>query len=490
MKTIQQQSIINTIISYLGIGLGFLNMAILFPRILSTEQIGLYAVLGAATNIAVSFARLGGNFITIKYFPYFKRNRKALAAFTGFMFALTLLGFLLFLGAFLLGKPLLEAYYSQQSPLFVDYSDRLIPFVLFMIFFEFFYHYSRGLYRTIIPTIARDLLLRVLVLVSILLFHFNIINFNIFIWIYVLSYVLPIVIIGLYLVWKREIAISFQFDLIEDQRGLLTYGSFMLVGTLSTVLINDIDKMMLAGMVDLGGTGIYGITAFFGSVILTPARSIVMIASPILADHLKNGAIDKVESIYKKSSINQLIIGALLYVGIVVNLHNVFELLPAEFESGKYVIILLGLSKMFDMGMGVNGEILVNSQYFKFDLLFNVILVLLAVFTNYVFIPIYGISGAALATLISLALFNVMRYVFIWQKYRIQPLSKQTVYVLLTSGLLFAINYIIPMIKPWPVDLFVRSLLLSLIYGFIVLRFRFSEDINNLVGKYLPRIAK
>lgn len=486
MKAIQRQGIANTIISYLGIGLGFLNMAVLFPNILSTEQIGLYAVLGAATNIAVNFARLGGNYVVIRYFPFYRDNRQALASFTGFLFTHSMLGFALFLLFYLIGKPFLEAYYNQQSPMFADYSQMIIPFVLFMILFEFFYHYSRSIYKTIVPTFIRDVLWRLMILSAIVAFHFQLIAFHVFVWIYVCSYALPTLLLVVYLMSQGDINFRFNLREVTNKREILVYGGFMLVGTMSTVLISDIDKMMLAGMLSLDATGIYGVTAFFGSVILTPARSIIAIAAPVIAEHLKTGAIDKVDSIYKKSSLNQLIIGALLYVGIVVNLDNVFEMLPPEFEQGKYVIILLGLSRLFDMGMGVNGEILVNSPYFKFDLIFNLVLVVLAVVTNALFIPIYGISGAALATLLSISLFNVMRYLLIWYKYRIQPFSIQTLYVVLTAGLMVGVNYLIPVMDMWVIDLVVRSTIITAIYGAIVLRFRFSEDINNLVAKFLP----
>lgn len=481
MKAIQQQSILNTILSYMGIGLGFLNMAILFPQIFTTEQIGLYSMLGASANLAASVSRLGTDSMVIRYFSFFRKDRNGQGAFTALMLLLVAAGFTLFVLLFLLFQPLIVDFYSQGSPMYNEYSHLVVPLVLFMILFDFLFHYGRSVYKTVLPTFLKEVLLRLYTLGMIICFYFGLISFNSFVWLYVLSYVLPLVLMGLSLLKARDITFNTNFKVLTNKREMVVYGGYMLVGTLSVVLLLDIDKMMIAGLLDLDATGIYGITAFFGTVIMIPARSIVMIASPIVADHIKDGSIDKIKSIYQKSALNQLIAGLLLYVGVYINIDNVLQILPPEYAAGKYVILLLGLARLIDMSMGMNGEIIANSAFYKFDLLFNSILIVLCVVTNAIFIPQMGISGAAFATLISLTSFTFMRFLLIWMKYRIQPFSLRTLAVLATGALLIGVNYLIPTLDNWVADLMVRSVVVTLLYVPIIIGFRVSPDMSDMV---------
>lgn len=487
MKAIQQQSVLNTILSYLGIGLGFLNMAILFPQILSTEQIGLYSMLGASANLAASISRLGTDSMIIRYFAFFRKDRAGQGAFTALLALLTSAGFLLFVLLFLLFKPLIVDFYSSGSPLYNEYSHLVIPLVLFMLLFDLTFHYGRSVYKTVLPTFLKEVLLRIYTLGMIMGLYFGLYDFNTFVWLYVLSYVVPFVVMGSSLIKAGDFTFNTQLSLIGNKREMVVYGGYMLIGTLSLVLLLDIDKLMIAGLLDLDATGIYGITAFFGTVIMVPARAVVMIASPIVADHIKDGSIDKIKGIYQKSALNQLIVGLLLYIGVYINIDNVLQILPPEYEAGKYVILLLGLARLIDMSMGMNGEIIANSPFFKFDLLFNIILMGLCIGTNAVFIPWMGISGAAFATLISLTTFTLLRFLLIWSKYRIQPFSLSTIKVLLAGLLLIGINYLIPTLDFWVADLVLRSVVVTVVYLAVVLGLRLSPDISDLVDGLIKK---
>ena len=76
MGVVVRQGIKGSIVSYGGTLLGYLNIIILFPLILSTEQIGLYKVLIDAATFFVIFSQLGMSNISIKFFPYFQNKEK------------------------------------------------------------------------------------------------------------------------------------------------------------------------------------------------------------------------------------------------------------------------------------------------------------------------------------------------------------------------------------------------------------------------------
>ena len=115
-------------------------------------------------------------------------------------------------------------------------------------------------------------------------------------------------------------------------------------------------------------------------------------------------------------------------------------MLPEKFSGGKIVVFFIGLSQLFNVGMGANGAIIVHSKYYKFDLYSNLFLLVITFLSNYIFIPetsplknlgIYGINGAAFATSLSIFLFNLFKFLFILLKVKIHPFSRKTFYTIL-----------------------------------------------------------
>ena len=78
MSVILKQSFWSTIIIYIGVLLGFVNSIILFPKYLSTEQIGLIRQIISAAIILIPITTFGASATYVKFYPSFKddRNKK------------------------------------------------------------------------------------------------------------------------------------------------------------------------------------------------------------------------------------------------------------------------------------------------------------------------------------------------------------------------------------------------------------------------------
>jgi len=100
-------------------------------------------------------------------------------------------------------------------------------------------------------------------------------------------------------------------------------------------------------------------------------------------------------------SLDILIVGSFLFLLIWVNLDNIFSLMPGSYSDGRYVFLFLGLARVMDMYSGLNGTILVTSKKYRYDFTFSLMLVALTVASNALLIPRWGMTGAALATMIT-----------------------------------------------------------------------------------------
>lgn len=205
---------------------------------------------------------------------------------------------------------------------------------------------------------------------------------------------------------------------------------------------------------------------------------------------IKAKEMDKVESLYRRTAINQFLAGSLIYVGIWANLHNLIDLLPADYAGIYWVVVIIGLANLFNMATGVNGKIIINSRHYRFDLYTNVLLVVLTILTNYLLIPLYGIVGAATATAFSIFFYNVVKFVFVWIKFDMQPFHWNAAAVLVISVACLLISEQIPYLFNFYIDVIIRSLIILILFVLSILIFRLSDDFQRLIYESIRRLRK
>jgi O-antigen/teichoic acid export membrane protein len=261
--------------------------------------------------------------------------------------------------------------------------------------------------------------------------------------------------------------------------------------------------MMLAALLGLKETGVYTIAFFIGTVIEVPRRSLSSIVTPLIAEAWKNDNLLKIKELYIKTSINQLIIGSWIFLGVWLNIDDLFSLIHNGdiYKVGKYVVFFIGLSKLIDMLASVNSEIIFTSVYFRFNFYLSLVLVILTIVTNYIFIPIYGIIGAAMATAFSVLLFNVIKFIFIWLKFKMQPFSSKTLICIGISTTCYFVVFYMPAISPFLpktfpsvllilADILQRSVILTVLFFALTFSTKISKDLNDLSFKLLSFFKK
>lgn len=208
---------------------------------------------------------------------------------------------------------------------------------------------------------------------------------------------------------------------------------------------------------------------------------------PLISRAFERNDIKEVASLYRKTSINQLIIGSLLLIGVWINLDSLFALMPKGevFAVGKWVVIIVGAGKLVDMLFGPSSEIIVLSKYFKFNIVLILILAVLIVVSNNLLIPRYGIVGAAWGAAFALVSFNAIKYLFIYSKYKIQPFDINTLKVLIIASIVLTANYFSYRSDSIMLDILLRSALTTLLYSGLILITKVSPEANELYNRGL-----
>lgn len=492
MGIIQQQTIKGTFYSYIGVAIGFVTIYYFQTHSLSKEQVGLINILTPFSLLFAQFAILGFNG-TARYFPYFRDEEKNHHGYLALACLVATAGFILFTALAFIFKDEIVGKNSEKSGLFYQYFWYLIPLTFFTLFFNVFDLYARMLYDTISGRVLREFTKRLLILLAILLIFFKWIGFGTFMILWLVANIVPTFLM------LRRLAVKGNFSLVTDfafinrdmAKNLLSICFFAILTGSAPIIIDSLDKYMVNEKFGLGETGIYSIAAYFGTVITLPSRSLYSIAYTVVAEAWKNNDLQNIRNIYRKSCINQLIAALFIFLIVWVNVDNIFKVLPAVYASGKYVVFFIGLGYVIDSATGINGVILTSSRHYKYDSFFNLGLIGVTVALNLFLIPLYGITGAAIAAASTLLIFNLFRYLFILFVYKMQPFTSKSLYaILIAVGGYFICQKLIPVQQNFILDSMVRAVFITVFYGGSVYFLNLSEDINTYIGGYLGRFKR
>lgn len=481
MGIVAKQTIKGSIWSYLGVGIGFITTTYLYTEYLTSEVVGLLALLVSISTLTASIASLGFTGVTQRLFPHFRSNAEHHNGFLFIAFIVQTLGFLIFLALFLLFREQIIAVNIEKSSLFAEYLNLLIPLTLFSLGFAFLDIYNMLLYDTVLGAFLYEFLQRFLVLTSVLLYAFRIVTLDVFVILFTIAVSAKTVIMFSALLIRGEINLRPKFSFLSKKlkKEMLNVALFSIFGGFGSMIVFNIDKIVINQLLDLKNTGVYTIAFFFGTLITIPSRSLLKISGTLISDSWKVNDIKNVKDIYYKSCINQFIIGGFLFLGLWANIDNIMMILGPEYAQSKWVIFFIGLGNLIDMLTGANGLVLNYSKYYRVSFIFLAILIGLVLVLLYSLIPLWGIVGAAIAITIALLINNIMRYLFLLWKYKMQPFNWSFLIILLFNVSLFFVMKLIPQL-PIFLDLFIRGGFITLSTLFLLLLFPISEDIWNL----------
>ncbi len=492
MGIIIRQGILTSIIAYVGVAIGAFNILWLFPKFLDADEIGLITAVQNVAMLFASLARLGTPRITEKFFPIFKNPAAGHQGFLPLLMAYGTLGFSLFCLIFLLFRDFWLSIYDKNAQELNQYFYHIIPLVLFLIFQGILEAYMRVHLKTVTTSFYREVVLKALLAGVVLLYFAGWISFPQVVTGIVITYGLIDLLLLQYIFQSKVLFFNIRQEFLKRSllKEMVQYSLFIVLAGLGSMIVSKIDTLMIPYLLGLKETGIYAIAFYMGTVIEKPRYAISQITTPILSQELADENHDKVRELYRKSAINQLIVGGLLFLGIWGNIDAIFNIIPnAEtYEAGKYVVLFIGLARLVEMGAGVSSEIIVQSKYYKFNLVGVVSLSVLLVITNLIFIPVYGITGAAMATLLSVFLGKAINFVFVWKKFHVQPFDRRTLMLVGIILLTYYLSTLLPEIFSVWIDILLRSALITIVFLGLTYALKISEEFNGLVITLLKKV--
>ena len=484
MGVILNQSFKNVVTTYFGFGIGAVNTLFLFTYFLEKEYYGLVSFLLSAANLVWPLMAFGVHNTLVKFYSACKTDAdrdKLLNLILILPIGVSII--LGIIGVFSYG--FLLDYFEAGNQLVQPYIWLIFVIALATAYFEVFFAWSKVNYQSVFGNFMKEVFHRICITLLLFCVYFSWLSVEQFIYAMALVFIFRAIAMQIYAfsLYKPK----FSFVMPENLNSIIKYSVLILIAGSVAMILLDLDKVMIEHYLPIENVAVYGIAVYIATVISVPQKAMHQIMHPLTASLLN--ARDKVAlaDLYKRSSLSLLVISAIIFILIIVNLDQLYALIPEEYQISTSIVLLISLVKLYDNMLGNNNSILFNSDYYRLVLIFGVVLAILAFAFNIILIPEFGIMGAAIATFLAFAIYNTSKIFIVLSKFKMQPFSVKTLYILLFSAVLTIGFYYWEFPFHPLINIMLKSILVSIVYIFVALKFNFSEDINIQVSKYLNR---
>jgi O-antigen/teichoic acid export membrane protein len=501
MGVIKRQSLQQGLVAYFGVFIGAVSTLFIYPM-LGKEKFGdiqfvisLSALLGPLLGLGIPSA-------AVNFFPYFKENRATRGRFFYMLLLTTLLSVCFFLSVMYFNRSLITYFFTDNAYLFNNYLPYIFALTFCISLIALFTAYIANFNKVVIPTIINSLSLKILQPTLVLLFLGGWIAFHQILVGLVGVHIAIVAATLYYLHHLGRLEINFQKLHVEKplKRKIIDYSLFSILIGLSVSLALQIDRILIALIIGSGSLAVFTIPVFITEAIDVIRKAISSISTPIISDSLKSNNLANVEMIYKKSALLQFVMGMFLLTCAWICADDLYHLMPKgeEFASGKILILILGMSRLIDMITGMNSEIIALSEYYRTNFYMLLALAIVNIICCNYFIRWYGINGAAMATFISMLLFNIAKLAFIERKFHMHPFSSPMIGSVAIGVVTLSMALLIPTFRfPFLGDkmssiftISVKGLVITACYFLLLWRFRVVDDITQIIDKQWVKVLR
>ncbi|MGB3525256.1 MAG: oligosaccharide flippase family protein [Flavobacteriales bacterium] len=494
MGIVARQATWNTLLTIVGMGLGFVNMALLFPRLLTPDEFGLTRLIVSIAVVAAQIAHFGGENTVIRYFPYFRDKVNGHRGLFGLALGVATVG--AFIAMLVLGlfHEQFVRWFSDSSGLYQRFGLLVLPLVLAEVYLLILRGFSRSVNRSIAPVFAREFLLRVLQTLLIAAYALWEMSFTLFLLLYVGTFVLTTAML-LFDLWRAgELRLGLTNMRVGKRmrKSMVRYSLFTFASGIAGIAVGNIDQVMVGAMLPdgLSYVAFYAVAMFLASVITIPARALLQPTIPLLAEAWKKRDNAKIRMLYHRTASIQLVVSAFILLGLWTNADALFTFLQPEYAIGKPVMFILGIAHVISLSTGLSAGIISTSRSYSFDALTGAVYLVLNILLDYLFLLWWGMVGAAWSTFVSVVIIVGWRVIFLHRRFGLWPFDGMTFRALAMIVMITGVFWFLPHYGTPIVDMVWRSALLTAVYWAIVHLLGIAPELEAQARKLLRGVGR
>jgi O-antigen/teichoic acid export membrane protein len=487
-KEVSSQTLKFSIINYVGAAIGIVSTLFIYPN--DKEFLGIIRYIFDGAQILMAFFVFGTSQSLVNYFPRFKEIAEKRNIFFSTTLLIVIINSILFSVIFLL----LSSSLSGLLPDFhaFDYIQYSIIVGFAFAIMDVCKRQASNYKKIAIPTVLERFSIKIFFPTIFLLYLGNIITLETGKIIYVLCFVIIMLIALWYAKKVANIQFNFNASKVFDRsfRSEYTkYSLFAFFSILGSLLAFKIDGIMVPNLIEeanaMTANGTYSIGVVLAATLAIPAIGLYTIYSPIITEYIAKDDIASLGKKYQEVSKLLFAVGGFLLCCIFLGVDDLFSILPTRENliDTIPVILILSFNVVIDMTTSFNSHILLYSKYYRFNMVAIAILVVLNILLNIYFIKYLnlGIEGAAYATLISMTLYNTVKLIFIYGKYKIQPFTQKHFWLLLSFAGSTSLLYFIPSTTYTILDILIKVGTFMILNGIMIYKLRMIPAANDWI---------
>lgn len=457
MSVVARQGVKYSIIGYLGFLLGTFSAIFIFPY--DMEFYGKLRYILPTAEIIVPIIVFGLSFSNVKFFAKVNADGKHHNMLSLSLLAV-IINFLIVVGGFFL----IAYWFPEFKKLEIWKMKKLIlPLALVLALSSVFNKFLTNYKRVVVPNIFENFVPKLANLGAFCLFFFMGFAEKSAYGFFFMMFVISLFGYGLYT--NRLEKVKFDFDLgyfKKDNfyREILTYSLFGFLGNIGNYIAIKIDSYMIGEFISFEENGIYNNIYSIISLIVVPQMGLFNLSAPIINKVLANGDYNELDRFHKKTSLSLFFLGLVLFCCIAVGFPYLADFMKngEDLRSSEPIVWVLGFAMLFDLATGFNGHIISLSRYYKFNIVVMLILAVLTITTNMLFLKHtdLGILGIAMAYAISLSLFNIIKIIFNYIKFKVFPLGIEMMYAMILGCISINVALLLPDLKLNILNLFYK----------------------------------
>jgi O-antigen/teichoic acid export membrane protein len=425
----------------------------IYTRFLTTSDYGIVAIVGVIISIMGIILSLGLPDTVTRYYFDYPEESKGFRDFLGSILIFFLLfGFLVVTTLTFFGKPIFENLFSN-----VTFS----PYIKIGLWTSFFISINAillNIYR------AKEQAVKYI--------SFRIVNFllttGIIIYFVVIAkegalgkikgsfYAsLLFFIIFLVLILKRSNIILSKPKLFNA----LMFGLPLVPHALSRLFLFSVDRILLERISTLSEVGLYNVGYEIGSVFSVIMFSIVYAWVPIYYNIAKSEVKQRAKIIFSRMATLYIVFGSVLAIGTILFSKEIIYFVVAEkFHSSYRVVPVVAVGYLLHLIYVVSVRALFLEKKTYIVAPTTLLAAIINIGLNILWIPKYGMMGAAYATLVSFLVHSIITHIFAQRIYRIPYEYRNLSMIIALVGGVFFINYFLDF----------KDILVSLIVKFLI----------------------
>ena len=484
MNMITSQSSKNLLSIMFAFCIGAVNTLILYPHFFGASNQGLVVFLLSSSNLLMPLIGFGVAQTVIKFHSgYAKHERQNFLSFIVIVPLLVVLPFG-FLAIYFHNT--IATLLSVKNPIIAHYTWVIFAVAFATAYFEIFYSWARVHFKSVTGNIFKEIYPRFIIFVLLLAYEVEVINLDQFFILLVALYYLRMLMMMFIAFRIQPPTISFKAP--KNVSELLLYSFYLVLAASAGSLIIDIDKFMLPQYKTIAQTAFYSVGIFTATLIEVPGRALFQILNPLIAKAINNQNNARLIKLYKDSSINLLLLGGWFFLLVNGSINALFDLIQVDgYETAALVVLMISFAKLIVMSSGASNTMLLNSKQYRISLTLTICMAVFVYIGNRLSIPVYGINGAALSTLVVLVVFTYVRMAFVYRYFGVYPYSISTLKAFVIIGLLFAASSTLQLNIHPLASIVLKSILITLVYSVLVAGLRLSDTVNGWVAKWSNR---